>query len=100
MSGFRSNRRQRTSTGFSDRTRRRVLVRDGWVCQIRGPQCITTAAEVDHITPFFEGGDASMSNLRAVCTECHKAKTQSEAQRARRRFSRKRPPPAHPGLVR
>ena len=32
-----------------DRVRRRVLRRDGHECQIRGPQCLVAATEVDHI---------------------------------------------------
>jgi 5-methylcytosine-specific restriction endonuclease McrA len=38
---------------------------------------------VDHITPKAEGGTDDHDNLQSICTECHDAKTQAEAQRAR-----------------
>jgi len=35
--------------------------------------------EVDHITPLEDGGEAyALSNLQALCRECHIAKTRAE----------------------
>lgn len=45
---------------------------------------ITPATERDHIVPLCEGGTDDRSNIQALCADCHEAKTQSEAQRARR----------------
>jgi 5-methylcytosine-specific restriction protein A len=54
------------------------------------------ATQVDHIIPVSEGGGDELSNLQSTCDPCHEAKTQEEAQRARAKQSRKRPPMAHP----
>ncbi|BCO57167.1 HNH endonuclease [Mycobacterium intracellulare subsp. intracellulare] len=83
------------------RTRRRILRRDDWECQIRGPRCLGDATEVDKRTPISLGGrDDDDENLRAVCTPCHRSKTAREAAAAgaaaRARRSGKRPPRMHP----
>jgi 5-methylcytosine-specific restriction endonuclease McrA len=36
--------------------------------------------EVDHEVPLWAGGTNDLSNLRAVCRPCHKAKTAAEAK--------------------
>ena len=36
---------------------------------------------MDHIRPVSAGGVDVMSNLRAVCSECHKIKTQGRRRR-------------------
>jgi 5-methylcytosine-specific restriction endonuclease McrA len=65
--------------------RRRVLARDGHLCQIRGPKCRGTATHVDHIVSVSQGGPRlEMSNLRAACSACNVAKRNTEvAARAR-----------------
>lgn len=99
MSGnFVSNRQGPRSRGVSDKLRRVIMKRDDRRCQIGGEHCVFTATEVDHIVPVFEGGGDERENLRAVCSPCHAVKTQEEAQRARARFSVKRPPPPHPAM--
>lgn len=100
MSGgnFRSNQPLR-SEGAPPAVRKRVLARDGYLCQLGYAGCTTDAVEVDHIVPVSEHGTNRMDNLQAVCKECHKIKTQTEAQRARAKFSRKRAPQRHPGLL-
>ena len=57
-------------------TRARILLRDHHTCQIDGPDCTRYATEVDHLTPGVETDD----HLRAVCTTCHRTKTQTEAR--------------------
>lgn len=52
-------------------TRRMVMARDRNRCQGNGPRCTTIATEVDHITERAAGGDDSLSNLRALCHQCH-----------------------------
>ncbi|WP_267969981.1 HNH endonuclease [Streptomyces thermodiastaticus] len=42
-------------------------------------RCPNHATEVDHIRP---GDDHSMSNLRAICSPCHKAKSSREGGQA------------------
>lgn len=66
------------------RIRSYVLQRDKYLCV----PCfdvgrVTEAAEVDHKVPLAEGGTEDVENLQAICTECHKKKTQTESKRAR-----------------
>ncbi len=64
--------------------RDRVMRRDCGLCQpCKDAGRVTPATHVDHIAPKCEGGTDDESNLRAICTACHKAKTASEAQRAK-----------------
>lgn len=65
--------------------RGRILDRDQHLCQAcyrKGR--ITEAREVDHIVPKAQDGTDEDENLEAICTPCHKAKTQAERQGARR----------------
>lgn len=73
-----------------------VLTRDRHLCRLRLKGCLGVATEADHIVPVTEGGEYVLSNGQAVCTPCHKIKTQEEAQRGRARW--KRGPARHPGL--
>lgn len=98
MSWYTSNRKSRLPGNWID-LRRKVLRRDRYRCKIGIPGCLGTATEVDHI---IRGDDHSLGNLRAVCGNCHKQKTQAEATQARRRKSeaRFRPEEKHPGILR
>ncbi|MCT7656154.1 HNH endonuclease [Oceanimonas sp. NS1] len=40
---------------------------------------------MDHILCKAEGGTDKAANLEAICSHCHKVKTQAEARRARER---------------
>lgn len=65
------------------RKRASILARDKYQCQCEGCKArglITMADEVDHIVPICQGGTDDDSNLRAINTECHKAKTARESQ--------------------
>lgn len=54
------------------KVRVRILRRDGWLCQIRGPECLGEATEVDHIVPWRTGGAwYDEDNLRAACRPCN-----------------------------
>ncbi len=48
--------------------RRRVLRRDGYLCQICGG---TENLSVHHIVPLSAGGDSTMRNLQVLCHACH-----------------------------
>jgi 5-methylcytosine-specific restriction endonuclease McrA len=72
-----STRRQRLPPGW-DKTRQRILRRDGHRCV----PCGAPAAEVDHI---INNDDHSPSNLQAICHPCHERKTLAEAEAGRRR---------------
>jgi 5-methylcytosine-specific restriction protein A len=82
------------------RVRQSVLKHASRVCAIRGPMCIVTATEVDHIG---SRDNHDRSNLRASCKPCHQDRSSSQggqaAGRARRAMlvARKRPTERHPG---
>lgn len=69
-----------------ERTRERILERDGGLCQpcVRAER-VTPAVAVDHITPKAEGGTDDDDNLQSICKCCHDVKTAAENQRARAR---------------
>lgn len=52
--------------------RARIMARDKWTCYVCGRQ----ATDVDHIDNLGSDED---SNLAAICPECHRKKTQTEA---------------------
>ncbi|MBW7903016.1 MAG: HNH endonuclease [Rhodocyclaceae bacterium] len=77
----------------ADWVRRRIVIlrRDGGLCQpcLRAGR-VTTATQVDHITPKSDGGTDAEDNLQSICADCHAAKTAAEAGGARRRPSSRR----------
>lgn len=95
-----SNRRDRLPPDWP-KIQAKVLRRDQKRCQIRGPRCEVIATEADHIR---NGDDHSMSNLQAVCHQCHKEKSSSEGGAAkaaqRRKIAKKfQRTEDHPGLL-
>ncbi len=69
------------------RLRDQAMARDQHMCQpCKTVGRITEATEVDHILNLAEGGTDELSNLQAICQECHKAKTLEESKRAKRRY--------------
>lgn len=62
------------------------MARDQHMCQpCKAIGRITEATEVDHILNLAEGGTDDLSNLQAICQECHKAKTTEESKRGQAR---------------
>lgn len=81
-----------------ERTRRRILRRDGRRCYLCGAN---GCRQVDHIVPVIEGGGDEACNLAAICEACHATKTAAEANRHNPMAQpRKRKEEAHPGLTR
>lgn len=80
----RQNRGSAHSRGYGAQWRKiraRVLDRDKHLCQpCRNLGRLTTASAVDHIINRANGGGDDPMNLQAICTECHKAKTQAESR--------------------
>jgi len=87
LPGWSTTKGTRQERGYGaawQKTRAAVMARDQWLCQpCKTKGRLTPAKECDHITPKFEGGTDSHSNLQAICTPCHKAKTDLESTRAR-----------------
>lgn len=60
--------------------KRRILDRQGWKCAITGVEFRDgVKAEYDHVTALWLGGENRESNLQAITSEAHKAKTKTEA---------------------
>jgi 5-methylcytosine-specific restriction protein A len=74
--------------------RKRVLERDGYTCtwQHKGVQCVSPATEVDHINGAHNHDE---SNLRSLCTPCHRIRTAAQGAEASA-AARRRPPEVHP----
>lgn len=65
------DRRKRSTIPL--RIRRRVLERDDYRC--RAPGCTNMHfLEIDHIVPLEQGGTNAESNLRVLCSACHRAR--------------------------
>jgi 5-methylcytosine-specific restriction protein A len=45
---------------------------------------VALATQRDHIRALEEGGTDTEDNVQGLCTACHEAKSQAEAQRGRR----------------
>ncbi|TFF37431.1 HNH endonuclease [Pseudomonas sp. RIT623] len=74
------------------RLRDKVLKRDHYLCQCS--ECkrlgrLRGADEVDHIVPVAMGGTDDDGNLQAINHDCHKAKTQRDAQARRQAIAAK-----------
>lgn len=78
--GWAQRRPPREDTPYDAAWRRfriRILDRDAWTCQIRGPRCVPDLtirgnATVDHVTPLRLGGERlDPSNARAACRPCN-----------------------------
>ena len=106
MTGAGSRRSAPLPPGW-ERTRKRILRRDGYACRWPVPPgvCAAPANQVDHIVPAHLGGDDSETNLRSLCQQHHAHITGIQAGRAsaelRRAIIAKRTRPAekHPGLI-
>lgn len=84
-----------------DWQKRRIFVfnRDKNCCMLAYKDiCLGVATEVDHID---RNDDHRMSNLRAVCHDCHSERTRQQAADALRAAwaTTKVPRPKHPGLL-
>ena len=53
---------------------KRILERDGYMCQIGSPGCTGRATTTDHIVPVSQGGGNEVTNLQAACRSCNSRK--------------------------
>jgi len=87
MAWHKTSRHQRGYGTTWDRTRLRILQRDGYLCQCK--RCkeegrVTPANEVDHVVPKAKNGGDEDSNLAAINHDCHLRKTAEEMGKKRR----------------
>lgn len=54
----------------------RIKLRDLYTCQECGR--VTDELEIDHIVPLSRQGTDDDSNVRSLCTDCHRRKSESE----------------------
>jgi 5-methylcytosine-specific restriction protein A len=97
QSGFCAEHAGKGTSGWSARpTGRAGLYRGAWPAIRSGVlaeerncrMCGAAATEVDHILPLAWGGNHDRSNLRAVCSPCHKAITAAMPRRKSRPWAR------------
>ena len=86
MPSWRGERGTRHERGYGYQwTKKRMLTlkRDqGWCQPCRRAGRDTLAKEVDHIIPKSKGGNDRLSNLQAICRDCHAEKTAREGVEA------------------
>ncbi len=85
MAWSRTSRHERGYGTEWDKARKRVLVRDKYLCQpCLAEGRVHLATEVDHRIPKAEGGTDDDDNLQAINAECHKLKTARDSGRRMR----------------
>ena len=72
-----------TGTRAWSELRLKVLERDNYKCQIKGPNCLEHANQVDHKRNTQAGGTNAEDNLQAACAPCNMRKAQTESVTAR-----------------
>ena len=55
--------------------RYKILSRDKFSCKLCGRTAKETKLEVDHIIPISKGGKSTEDNLRTLCFECNRGKS-------------------------
>lgn len=69
-------KRIQAKRNVSVRTRHQILERDGFKCVDCGASPATGAVlEVDHTIPISKGGSNDPSNLRTLCSDCNRGKS-------------------------
>lgn len=64
---------------FSQKKRAEICLRQGGKCGC-GEKLRHGQYEIDHIAALIHGGSNEDDNLRAICLDCHKAKTRKDVQ--------------------
>lgn len=61
-----------------NKTRFEVFKRDSFTCQYCGQCSPEVVLNLDHVTPVFNGGDNSITNLITACFDCNSGKGAEE----------------------
>jgi 5-methylcytosine-specific restriction endonuclease McrA len=59
----------------SKKLRLLILERDNYKCCLCGKTAKETKLEVDHVVPVVKGGTDSLNNLRTLCIDCNRGKS-------------------------
>lgn len=94
-----STRKQRLPSNWETTIVPRIKARDGNRCTWvdNGHRCTGPADDVDHRDRHAGDHD---DNLRSLCRQHHAHKTSREGNAERWRYTNRRPPEQHPGLIR
>ena len=76
---------EKLSRKTSKKYRWHVAFRQGYKCAHCRELLHPDAMDIDHISELQDGGEDVMSNLAALCTNCHAKKTRSHGRRKRKR---------------
>ena len=66
---------RKISRNISRSTMFKVISRDGRVCQLCGKNVLIGEEQFDHIIPWSKGGSSEESNIRLLCSECNKKRS-------------------------
>jgi hypothetical protein len=74
--------------GFSAAQRREVIERDGNFCNYCGADgsAVGVSLEMDHVTPWSQGGKTDVKNAQLLCSRHNRAKGDRSDAEARRRY--------------
>ena len=62
----------------TERVKKQVAADQQWKCSLC-ESVLSSAFQVDHVRPLWQGGTNERDNLTALCANCHALKTQQEA---------------------
>jgi len=68
---------RRTSRNIPRDVMLQVVRRDGQICRLCHQNVQDDEVEFDHVIPFSRGGPTTAENLRLICRECNRKKTDS-----------------------
>ena len=58
----------------------KVVRRDNYICQICSSHILDNEIEIDHLIPHSRGGPTTVDNLRLLCRDCNRKKSDSLAE--------------------
>ena len=71
------NNNKKVRRNVNESKKKYVAFGQRWICQ-KCNQILDAAYEIDHIIPLYKGGNNDVTNLEALCRNCHGKKTLKE----------------------